>query len=219
MRSSFFLILAALVAVPSFAADLTYVADVQPILNENCVSCHRPAGSNVMGMVAPMSLRTYQEVRPWAKAISRQVAERLMPPWHASGEFEGVFLNERSLSTEEIDTVVRWASSGAVRGEGEEAPLASAMDENQGWQIGEPDLIVPFVEPYFVKDSVEDEYATVVVQLTEEQMPEDRWIQAMEFQPGSGAVHHIVIFTDDPRESLGFPAMGPRGMLGGSRLK
>ena len=198
--------------LPAASDAPTYIDDVQPILAENCADCHRPSGSNVMGMVAPMPLRTFAEVRPWAKSIARNVKERLMPPWHASSDFDGVFMNQRTLQEEEIATIVRWASTGAPKGEGTEISIAAG---DGGWQIGEPDLIVAFDEPYFVSDDVEDQYATVVVQLTEEQMPEDRWIQAMEFQPGSEAVHHIVIFTDDPRESIGFPAMGQRGMLGG----
>ena len=213
LGSSSFLV--ALIVVPASAADdaVTFTRDVQPILHANCVDCHRPTGANVMGMVAPMSLRTYEEVRPWAKSISRQVSERTMPPWHASEDQAGVFLNERTLSDDEISTIVRWASSGAPRGDAADG-IAPATDLATGWQMGEPDLIVPFDEAYFVRDEVEDEYATVVVTLGD-RLPEDRWIQAMEFQPGSAAVHHIVIFTDDARESLGFPSMGQRGMLGG----
>ena len=211
-------LLAASLALPATGSaedDVTFNRDVSPILQRNCQGCHRPAGANVMGMVAPMSLRTYAEVRPWAKAIARNVKERTMPPWHASPASAGVFKNERTLDDEEIATLIQWASSGAPQGSSEDAPPAISEAATDGWQIGEPDLIAPFLEPYFVADAVEDQYATIVVKLTEEQMPEDRWIQAMEFQPGSSAVHHIVIFTDDARESLGFPAMGPRGMLGG----
>ncbi len=200
----------------ALAADQDAVTfdDVRPILQENCTVCHRPAGNNVMGMVAPMPLRTYQEVRPWAKAVARQVQQRTMPPWHATSEFAGVFLNERTLSNEEIATFVDWASSGAARGESTDDIVEADSEGSPEWQIGTPDLIVPFEEAYFVSDDVEDQYATVVVRLTEEQLPEDRWIQGMEFRPGSEAVHHIVIFTDDKRESLGFPAMA-QGMLGG----
>ena len=214
MKTTLAFCLFALVASSAYAAAgaPTYIDDVRPILQANCAECHRAAGANVMGMVAPMSFSNFAEVRPWAKAIARNVEDRTMPPWHASADFDGVFVNQRSLAQGEIDTIVRWASQGASRGEGEE-PAADTAD--RGWQIGEPDLIVPFEEAYFVADDVEDQYATVVVNLTEEQMPEDRWIEAMEFRPGSEAVHHIVIFTDDARESLGFPSMGERGMLGG----
>jgi hypothetical protein len=83
--------------------------------------------------------------------------------------------------------------------------------EADSWAIGEPDLIVGFDEPYFVADWVEDQYRTIMVRIDPEKLPADRWIQAMQARPGSEAVHHIVLFTDGWRESLGFP----QGMLGG----
>lgn len=196
-------------------ARVTFTRDVLPILQENCQACHRPLGANVMGMVAPMSFTTYEETRPWAKAIARQVAERRMPPWHAAPELAGVFANERTLTDEEVATLVSWARTGARRGPAPDVPAhrPSTSDVAPGaeWTLGEPDLVVAFDEPFFVDDSVRDVYETLVVTLTEDELAEDRWIQAMEFQPGSQAVHHIVIFTDDERESMGFPV----GMLGG----
>ena len=193
------------------AAAPTFHADVQPILIENCVDCHKPQGENIMGMVAPMSLRTYDEVRPWAKAIARAVESKQMPPWHADESFHGVFANERTLSAGEIDTIASWAESGAKRGNPSDAPELPEPKSEGGWVIGEPDLIVEFPEPYLVRDHVEDEYHNVYINLSKEQLPEDKWIKGMEFRPGSEAVHHIVIFTDDYRESIGFPM----GMLGG----
>lgn len=192
------------------AAESPTFADVQPILRANCVECHQPAGSDLMGMVAPMPLRTFEETRPWAKAIARAVQSGTMPPWHAAPEFHGVFENERTLTESEIETIVRWVDGGAQRGPttDEEPQLESAG----GWTIGEPDLVVPFEEPYWVADSVEDLYANIYVEITDEMMPEDRWIRAMQCKPGSEAVHHVVVYTDDYRESLGFPM----GMLGGA---
>ena len=87
-------------AAPSGA--LTFHKDVAPILQENCQDCHRPVGRNTMGMVAPMSLITYEEVRPWSKAIAKAAESRRMPPWHATPEFHGTFSNERTLTEEEI---------------------------------------------------------------------------------------------------------------------
>ena len=83
----------------------SYSQDIASILNAKCVRCHAP------GQTAPMSLRTYKEVRPWVKSIEKNVAERKMPPWHADAEF-GNFSNDRSLSEEEIDTIVSWARQG-----------------------------------------------------------------------------------------------------------
>ena len=87
-----------------------------PILQENCQECHRTAGTSFGGQLAPMGLETYDEARPWAKSIAKQVESRAMPPWDASPRHKGVFVNERSLEDAEIATLVRWASSGAAAG-------------------------------------------------------------------------------------------------------
>src|SRR5262245_34467618 len=81
----------------------TFTRDIAPIIYANCVECHRA------GEIAPMSLITYAEVRPWAQAIVRQVASGAMPPWHADAA-HGTFRNERSLTQEQKDVIARWAS-------------------------------------------------------------------------------------------------------------
>ena len=92
----------------------TFTKDILPILQENCQVCHQPSGANYGGMVAPMSFTNYEDTRPWAKSIAQAVAAREMPPWDASSDYNGVFRNERTLTDEEIETIVRWAGSGAV---------------------------------------------------------------------------------------------------------
>jgi len=171
---------------------VTFTKDVLPILQENCQDCHRTGGANLGGMVAPMAFVTYQEVRPWAKAIAKEVQARNMPPWDASPEFQGVFKNERSLTEDEIATLVAWAATGAANGNPNDAPQPLTFPESGGWQIGTPDLVVEMPEKYFVADDVEDLYITFNVELTEEQLPEDRYIKAIEFRPGSSVVHHII---------------------------
>jgi mono/diheme cytochrome c family protein len=186
-------LLAAVKADVEVPARPTFTKDVLPILQENCQACHRPQGLNLGGMVAPMPLTSYDEVRPWAKAVARAVKSRTMPPWHASPEQHGVFMGERTLTDAEIETVARWAATGALRGNPEDAPAPLDFpSDGTGWAIGEPDLVVELPEPYLVEDDVEDEYVTIPVQLTEEMLPEDRWIKAVEFRPGSEAVHHII---------------------------
>ena len=208
---------AVLCSVTTFAAEdsarsrPTFYKDVLPILQDNCQVCHRPSGNNIMGMVAPMAFMTYQEVRPWSKAIAKQVQAKKMPPWHASEDLHGVFKNERTLTAAEIDTLLRWAETGAARGKSTDAPAQRKFPQSDGYAMGEPDLVVGFPEPLHVEDSWGDMYRTVTSRITKEMLPEDRWIQAMEFKPGSEAVHHIVIFTSSKRESLGFG----QGMLGG----
>ena len=188
----------------------TFYRDVQPILQSNCLQCHRPGGAGLMGMVAPMAFLNYEATRPWARAIAKQVEARSMPPWHADKSQNGVFLNQRTLEDSEIETLVNWALNGAPEGDATDARSNPEFGSAE-WTIGEPDLIVPFEEPILIEDDVEDIYKTVTVTIPREGMPEDRFIKAMEFKPGSDAVHHIVIFTDDGRDSIGFPI----GMLGG----
>jgi hypothetical protein len=108
------LAMAAIAREPSPA--VTFAKDAVPILQKNCQSCHRP------GQIAPMSLLSYQEARPWAKAIKAAVATRKMPPWSADPSY-GHFTNDRSLMQSEIDTLVNWADGGAAEGNPKDAPV------------------------------------------------------------------------------------------------
>ncbi len=91
------------------STQVTFTKDVAPILLNRCVECHRP------GEVAPMSLLTYQDVRPWAKSIKEKVLEHSMPPWFADPQY-GEFENDRRLPQKEIDTLVAWVNAGAPKG-------------------------------------------------------------------------------------------------------
>jgi mono/diheme cytochrome c family protein len=198
MNRAFVVALAA-VALAAGAASAedsqpTFYKDVLPIVQENCQVCHRPGGANLGGMVAPMAFVTYEESRPWAKAMAKMVAERAMPPWHASPAQHGLFENERTLSDEQIATIVRWAESGAARGAPTDAPAVKEWPDFEGWMIGEPDLVLTMPEKYFVEDDVEDIYVDFNQTITKEMLPNDRWIKAIEFRPGSPVVHHIIAF-------------------------
>jgi hypothetical protein len=151
-------------------------------------------------MVAPMPLTTYEETRPWVKSIAREVGARRMPPWKASAEFHGVFSNERGLNATEIATIEKWIAAGARQGRPEDAPPPVVFPNLGGWRIAEPDLIVKFEKPFHVADDAEDLYANVTVTLTEAQLPENRWIKAIEWKGGSSAVHHIVGHAMAPGE-------------------
>src|SRR5438132_8411631 len=109
------LAVAATAAAVDQSSAVTFTKDVLPILQKNCQSCHRP------GQVAPMSLVTYQDARPWARAIKNAVALRKMPPWFADPD-HGHFTNDRSLRQSEIDTLVTWADTGAAEGDPHAAP-------------------------------------------------------------------------------------------------
>ena len=104
-------VFALVAATPTWSADsadgrITF-EDVFPILQENCQVCHRPGGDSTAGMVAPMSLMNYRETRPWAKVIAKAVAAKDMPPWDATSDTHGVFINERSLTDTEPVSVCR----------------------------------------------------------------------------------------------------------------
>jgi len=188
----------ALSAIPAMANEITVPAkptfykDVLPILQENCQDCHRPGGKNMGGMVAPMAFIDYKDTRPWAKGIAKAVSTKTMPPWDASSEHTGVFEGERGLDDSEIETIVRWVSSGAGRGNEADGPEPLVFPDVEGWSIGDPDLIVRMPEPFFVPDDLLDATHYFKTKLTEEQLPKDRWIHKVEFHAGSAAVHHII---------------------------
>ncbi|MEK7793113.1 MAG: hypothetical protein AAB353_01215 [Candidatus Hydrogenedentota bacterium] len=175
---------------------VTFTKDVLPILQENCQTCHRPAGINMSGMVAPMSLITYEEVRPWAKAVAKAVESKQMPPWHATPETSKIFRNCALMSDEEVATIKQWVETGARKGNPADAP-APLQWVSTGWNFGEPDLVVGFPEPFLLADDVSDLYHNITVTLTAEQLGEDRWIKAIEFKPGSEVVHHIIGYANE----------------------
>src|SRR5262245_6340561 len=168
---------------PSDDRKITFTKDVLPILQENCQECHRPGGDTVAGVGAPMALITYDEVRPWAKAMAEKVTAKEMPPWDATDATHGQFINERSLSKDQIDTIVKWAASGAPRGNPTDAPPVKELADNDGWVMGKPDLEVYLEQPYWVSDDVVDVQPRFTIKITEDMLPEPRWIQAAECRP------------------------------------
>jgi hypothetical protein len=165
----------------------TFTRDIAPILYTNCVECHRA------GEIAPMSLITYAEVRPWAKAIDRQVASGVMPPWHADAP-HGTFRNERGLTSAQKDLIARWATAGAPEGNPSDLPAAPTFAA--GWQIGQPDAIFEMQEDYPVpaKGTIEYEHFYIQTNFTEE-----KWLQAIEARPGNRLlVHHVLVYYETP---------------------
>ena len=115
----------------------TFSRDVAPILYKNCATCHRP------GEIAPMSLMTYKDARPWGKSIREKVVERVMPPWHADPQ-AGHFENDRRLAQKDIDTIVAWVDGGLR--EGNPADLPPAPKYADGWNVGQPDAVFSLPE-------------------------------------------------------------------------
>ncbi len=177
---------------------LTYYKDVAPIIQNNCQTCHRPAGFNLSGLLAPMSLMSYEDTRPWARAIASKVQSREMPPWFAD-EPKGVFENERGLTDTEISTIVDWVEAGAPAGDSADAPPAVVFAEttNDGWSHGKPDFVVKMTEPFTIEDDAYDINASFDVRIPEELVAEDTWIRGWELRTGAegSGVHHMCAFV------------------------
>jgi hypothetical protein len=160
----------------------TFAKDVAPILYKNCTTCHRP------GEIAPMSLLTYEDARPYAKAIREEVGEGHMPPWHADAP-AGTFENERKLSDEEKKTILAWATGGAPKGNLKDQPPAPNYPE--GWTIGKPDVVLEMQEDFKIPatGTVNYEYFYVPTNFTEA-----KYVQAVEVRPGNRkVVHHVLV--------------------------
>jgi len=158
---------------------VSFNKDVLPILQKNCQGCHRP------GQVAPMSLLTYVQVRPYARAIKTQIAARTMPPWHADPRY-GRFDNDRSLKQAEIDTIVAWVDRGAPQGDPKDAPPPIAWPAD-GWQI-QPDMVAT-LPPYEVAATGTIEWENLAVPSP---FKEDTWVTSIEVLPSEfSTVHHL----------------------------
>jgi hypothetical protein len=165
----------------------TFSRDVAPILYANCVTCHRP------GEIAPMSLISYKEARPWARGISNKVAEGVMPPWHADAP-TGTFSNERTLTAAEKATLERWATGGAPEGDPKDLPPVPRFA--QGWQIGKPDVVFEMQEDYAVPARGTIQYEHFYIDTN---FKDVKWLQAIEARPGNRAlVHHILVYYEAP---------------------
>ncbi len=134
-----------------------------------------------------MSLATYEEARPWAKAIKEELLEKRMPPWHAVKGY-GEFRNAPSLTQRDVDMIVNWVEGGAPKGDDKDLPAAPLFSND--WQLGKPDLTLkPESESKVAADA--DEYRTLVLATN---LKEDRWLTAIDLQPGNGAVVHCAKF-------------------------
>ncbi len=192
---------ATLVAGANNGAAPTYSKDIAPILNNNCVTCHRP------GEIAPMALTSYKEVRPFAKAIKEDVAERKMPPWHADPHV-GKFKNERRLSDEQIRTIVRWVDAGAPEGNPRELPPVPKFVT--GWTITKPDVEIRIPKPFEVpaEGVVDYQYMIAPTNFTE-----DKYVIGAEVRPGNReVVHHVIAFVLPPEGATPNPSQ--RSTLG-----
>ena len=173
-----------LLAAPAFAAGApTFSKDVAPILYKNCVECHRPTA------MAPMSLVTYEDARPWARAIRQKVVARQMPPWGADPAI-GRFANDVSLKQADVDTIAAWVDGGAPEGNRAELPKVPQFAE--GWSIGTPDYVFTMQKPFNVPADGTVPYVYITVPTN---LKQDVWIRAVELKPTDRRVVHHIIST------------------------
>jgi hypothetical protein len=177
---------AALAAAATVSNQATFNKDVLPVLQKNCQSCHRP------GEVAPMSLLTYQEARPWAKAIKAAVLSKKMPPWFADPRY-GNFHNERKMTEADVKAIVGWADNGAPEGDAKDKP--SPLEFSEGWNI-KPDTVIEMPNAFEVPPSGILEYQYIVIPT---HFDKDMWVRAAEVRPGNRAVmHHVIVYVRPP---------------------
>ena len=172
-------------------SPVTYSNQISRIIQGHCLSCHRP------GEIAPFSLTDYDEVVGWAEMIQEVVDDRRMPPWHASPK-HGSFQNDVSLSSKQVSQIKDWVAAGAP--EGDKADLPQSITFTEGWQIGEPDVIIPMTKtPFKVPATGVIDYKHFEV---DPGFKEDKWISAAELRIGNRAVvHHIIVATSDRRRA------------------
>lgn len=183
------------------ATPVTFHKDVEPILERHCQGCHHP------GDIGPMPLLTYEQARPWAKAIRAAVVQKKMPPWFADAAY-GPYLNDRSLSKEEIQVFTSWADGGAVEGDAKDAPPPRQFTE--GWHIGKPDVVIQIPQVFHIpaKGTVPYQYISVPNNFTE-----DKWVQAVELRPSNRRVLHHINVSAVPPPAKGGPATRPTGFF------
>jgi mono/diheme cytochrome c family protein/thiol-disulfide isomerase/thioredoxin len=169
---------------------VTYTRDVAPILNANCVQCHRA------GEIAPFPLTAYEEAAKHAKQMARVTDEHLMPPWKAEPGF-GHFSDERRLSDREVALLAAWVKAGAP--EGDAADLPAPPKFTSEWILGEPDVVLAMPQPFEVPASGRDVYRVFSLPMD---LPQDRQIIAYQFKPGAATVvHHALLFLDDKHQA------------------
>lgn len=189
---------AAAPARPATAPAVTFAKDVAPILFAHCAACHRP------GEVAPFPLLAYADARRRAGQIAELTASRGMPPWPAD-EGHGVFLNARRLTGAQIAALRAWADAGAPEGDPADLPAAPRFPD--GWQLGEPDLVLEPDGPVAVPADGPDVYRCFVMPTN---FPADRYVAAMEVRPGNRrVVHHAMGYVDTSGDARRLDAADP----------
>ena len=168
--------------------DVTFNRDVAPIFFKNCAECHRAND------IAPMSLMSYKESRPWARSIKEKVLDREMPPWSPDPKY-GEFTNDHRLSRRDIDTIVAWVDQGAVEGDPKDLAVPE-FSSTDGWRLGKPDAVFDIGQEFKVTPGMPDTIQNFIVPTN---FKEDKWVTAAEILPGNRkVVHHVIAFIQTP---------------------
>ena len=184
------LLLTALACAGTPPAAPTFNKDILPILQTRCQPCHRP------GEIGPMPLITYEQTRPWAKAIVEAVKTNKMPPWFAD-KCCGEFSTEHILKPEEIAAIDQWVAGGALEGKKKDAPRPIKWTND--WKIDGPSVVVSLPHAYDVPANAKIDYQYVILPID---LAEDKWVSAIEIHPSDrSVVHHAVLYvrTKDSR--------------------
>ncbi|MEL6104643.1 MAG: redoxin family protein [Planctomycetota bacterium] len=176
---------------PERSLAVTYHNRISRILQNSCLECHRDGG------LAPFALQDYESVQDYAGMIASVVRRGVMPPWFAGeredSNFEVRWVNDCSLAAKDKADLLAWIEGGAPEGNPADAPLPRKFPE--GWEIGEPDVVLQIPRSVAIKATGQMPY---VHQVVETNFDEDRWIQAVEVRPtASAVVHHVLVFVQD----------------------
>ena len=200
------------------SSQITYAHDVAPILARSCETCHRD------GQIGPMPLTNYTQAAAWRGDIKKWTSDRQMPPWHADPG-AGDFQDSRRLSNHDVATLAKWADAGAPEGNPAAAPPIPHFRD--GWPLGQPDMVLQPSRAYHLDADGSDVYRCYVIPTD---FTHDRYVSAVDVQPGNRAVvHHVIAFIDGSGASAnldghekepGYTSFGgvgftPTGSLGG----
>ncbi len=191
-------------------AQVNYSEHIAPIIYDNCTVCHRP------GEIGPMALTNYNEVKTWAAMIEYTTSIKYMPPWPADKEFS-TFVGERGLTDDEIQLIKDWVAAGVPQGDPNLEPELPTFPT--GSQVGTPDLVLSFEQPYIHEGDLSDQYQIIVLPTG---LTEDKMIKAIEMRPGNPNIVHHSLYAidqsglakdkDDQTPEYGFPSFGDFGV-------
>jgi hypothetical protein len=183
------------------AAEVTFSQDVAPIVYKRCAGCHRP------GEAAPFSLLTYEDVAKRGKLIAAVTASRLMPPWRAEPA-SYPYKDSRRLNDDELAALQKWVKEGMPKGDLAKAPAPPKFTD--GWQLGTPDVVVKMEKGFTVPAEGPDIYRYLRIPLD---LPERKWLRAIELRPSAGkVVHHVLYFADSTAEAKRIEATEKNGV-------